>query len=76
MKPSLALAATLLLGQAGQSTQLQFIFTADSHYGLTRSFRGQTNVSAHVVNAAMVAQEQAAFSKTMYPTPSVITNRW
>src|SRR5215475_7717736 len=55
----LALAAAILLGQAGQATQatqVQFIFTADSHYGLTRSFRGQNNVAAHVVNAAMVAQ--------------------
>jgi hypothetical protein len=52
----LGLATTFLLGQAGRSTQLQFIFTSDSHYGLTRSFRGKNNVSAHVVNAAMVAQ--------------------
>jgi len=52
----LGLATTFLLGQGGRSSQLQFIFTSDSHYGLTRSFRGKTNVSAHVVNAAMVAQ--------------------
>src|SRR5262245_10846537 len=40
-----------------QSVQVQFIFTADSHYGITRpSFRGANNVDAHVVNAAMIAQ--------------------
>jgi hypothetical protein len=39
-----------------QSTEVQFIFTTDSHYGITRpSFRGATNVEAHTVNAAMVA---------------------
>lgn len=35
---------------------VQFVFTSDAHYGLTRpAFRGQTDVSAHVVNAALVA---------------------
>ena len=34
---------------------LQFVFTSDAHYGITRSeFRGATNVDAHIVNAAMV----------------------
>lgn len=38
-------------------TSYQFVFTSDSHYGLTRpNFQGATNVDAHVVNAAMVAQ--------------------
>jgi hypothetical protein len=50
----LALLSTLLLGQ---SPQVQFIFTTDSHYGLTRpAFRGATNVDSHLVNAAMVAK--------------------
>jgi hypothetical protein len=41
----------------GQSAPVQFIFTTDSHYGLTRpAFRGAANVSAHVVNAAMIAK--------------------
>lgn len=36
---------------------IQFIFTSDAHYGITRAaFQGKTKVDAHVVNAAMVAQ--------------------
>ncbi|MBB6502707.1 metallophosphoesterase family protein [Pedobacter cryoconitis] len=36
---------------------VQFIFTSDAHYGLTRStFRGNSKVDAHIVNAAMVAK--------------------
>lgn len=35
---------------------LQFVVTSDAHYGLRRAmFRGQPDVSAHVVNAALVA---------------------
>jgi len=60
----LGLATTFLLGQAGRPTQLQFIFTSDPHYGLIRSFRGETNVSAHVVNAVMVAQMNRLASVT------------
>ncbi|HEY2380924.1 MAG TPA: metallophosphoesterase, partial [Terriglobia bacterium] len=53
----LVLASVLTLGQLGLPAQIQFIFTADSHYGLTRpAFRGATNVDAHVVNAAMIAK--------------------
>jgi hypothetical protein len=41
----------------GQSNQVQFVFTSDAHYGITRSeFRGGVNVDAHVVNAAMIAR--------------------
>ena len=63
---SLAL-ATLLLGQSGRPTQVQFIFTSDSHYGLTRTFRGQANVSAHVVNAALVARINKLPSESFPP---------
>jgi hypothetical protein len=36
---------------------VQFIFTSDAHYGITRpAFQGKTNVDAHVVNAAMIAK--------------------
>jgi hypothetical protein len=39
-----------------QSETVQFIFTSDAHYGLTReAFRGRSNVDAHTVNAAMIA---------------------
>ena len=34
---------------------IQFVFTSDAHYGITRSqFRGATNVDAHLVNTAML----------------------
>jgi predicted MPP superfamily phosphohydrolase len=60
MRRSLRVILVLVLVAAflpAQSTQVQFIFTADSHYGLTRpSFRGGINVDAHAVNAAMIAQ--------------------
>ena len=51
-----ALATSILLGQSARPSQVQFIFTSDSHYGLTRSFHGLANVSAHIVNAALVSQ--------------------
>ena len=36
---------------------VQFVFTSDAHYGLTRAtFQGATNVNSHIVNAAMVAK--------------------
>src|SRR5215471_14810688 len=50
-----------------QSTEVQFVFTSDVHYGLTRpSFRGAHNVDAHVVNAAMVAKINL-LEKTSFP---------
>ena len=37
--------------------EVQFIFTSDAHYGITRpAFQGAANVDAHVVNAAMIAK--------------------
>jgi hypothetical protein len=37
------------------SDPVQMVFTSDAHYGITRSmFQGNTNVDAHVVNAAMI----------------------
>ncbi|MBZ5559801.1 MAG: metallophosphoesterase [Acidobacteriia bacterium] len=36
---------------------VQFVFTSDAHYGITRGrFRGASDVDAHVVNAAMIAK--------------------
>jgi len=35
--------------------EIQFVFTSDSHYGITRpEFRGSRNVNAAIVNAALV----------------------
>lgn len=37
-------------------TTIQFVFTSDAHYGLTRpAFRGGANVNAAVVNGALIA---------------------
>jgi hypothetical protein len=36
---------------------LQFVFTSDAHYGISRArFRGASDVDAHTVNAAMIAK--------------------
>ena len=40
---------------ASPPTPVQFVFTSDAHYGLTRAFRGRNAVSAHDVNAALVS---------------------
>ncbi|BAV04988.1 Calcineurin-like phosphoesterase [Filimonas lacunae] len=43
--------------EGNMPASVQFVFTSDAHYGLTRAaFQGKTKVDAHVVNAAMVAQ--------------------
>jgi hypothetical protein len=40
-----------------QQNIIQFIYTSDAHYGLSRpKFMGDTNVSAHEVNGAMIDQ--------------------
>ena len=41
--------------KAPAAAALQFIFTADAHYGITRtSFRGASRADAHAVNAALM----------------------
>jgi hypothetical protein len=45
------------LGAQEPSSVIQFVFTSDAHYGITReAFRGATNVDARIVNAALVAK--------------------
>lgn len=59
----LAATAPVQPGQISASTQsadaerpIQFVFTSDAHYGLTRrAFRGHTHVDASTVNRALVA---------------------
>ena len=47
------------------ATRMQFVFTSDAHYGLTRaSFRGRSQVPATVVNRALVAAVNALPSRT------------
>jgi hypothetical protein len=42
---------------AGQTSDVQFVFTSDAHYGLTRAaFQGAVGVDARIVNAAMMAK--------------------
>lgn len=38
---------------------LNMLFSSDAHYGLTRAFRGDTGVTGHSVNAAMIEQMNA-----------------
>jgi hypothetical protein len=47
---------TVFAQQNSDSTKIiQFVFTSDAHYGITRmQFRGDTNVDAHVVNQALL----------------------
>jgi hypothetical protein len=45
----------VVVARAAQPAPVRFVFTADAHYGVTRShFRGHDRVDARVVNAAMV----------------------
>ncbi len=54
---TVAVAATLFVTTAAHtpSPVVRFVFTSDAHYGLTRTFRGRSAVSAHDVNAALVS---------------------
>jgi DNA repair exonuclease SbcCD nuclease subunit len=53
---SLVAAALGITGQQPPEKALRFVFTSDAHYGLRRAhFRGRTNVRAHDVNSALVA---------------------
>ncbi len=57
--------ASAFRAQHGAPGTVQFAFTSDAHYGLTRpTFRGRANVSAHDVNAALVAAMNALPSTT------------
>jgi predicted MPP superfamily phosphohydrolase len=39
------------------SQNIQIVFTSDAHYGINRiKFRGDSNVSSHMVNAVMISQ--------------------
>lgn len=51
---------------------VQFIYTSDSHFGITRpAFRGDSNINAQVVNAAMIAKMNTLPTLTL-PTDSGI----
>ena len=61
----LVLLCCLLVGQLS-AQEIQFVFTSDAHYGITRSnFQGATKVDAHVVNSALVAKMNALPTLTL-----------
>lgn len=44
-------------GQSKTSPIINMVFSSDAHYGISRvKFRGDSNVSSHIVNAAMIRQ--------------------
>ncbi|MEI7812546.1 MAG: T9SS type A sorting domain-containing protein [Ignavibacteria bacterium] len=45
-----------LLVNITTAQSIQIVYTSDSHYGITRTFQGQTSVDAKVVHAALVAK--------------------
>jgi 3',5'-cyclic AMP phosphodiesterase CpdA len=55
-------------GSSSSQTEIQFVYTSDAHYGITRSFRGATGVSAQVVNQALVGQINAISGATLPST--------
>ncbi len=71
LRASLASLALVVLSACGSSsnpqTEIQFVYTSDAHYGITRSFRGATGVSAQAVNQALVGQLNA-ISTALLPT--------
>jgi hypothetical protein len=55
------------LSTTAKSGIINFIYTSDQHYGLTKSkFQGNTNVSAKIVNAALAAKMNSLFG-TLLP---------
>jgi hypothetical protein len=53
-----------------KSIVVNLVYSSDAHYGLTRpQFRGDTGVSAHVVNAAMIS-EINALPRQKFPSDS------
>ena len=60
MRKSILLLLLLVLGWSllwAQPARIQFVFTSDLHYGITRpAFRGNSDVDSQIVNRALVAQ--------------------
>jgi hypothetical protein len=54
------------LKKSNTSSIVQFVYTSDAHYGLTKdSFQGNSNVSAQVVNKAMIAKINTVSTLTL-----------
>lgn len=57
MVAAVAVSSGRCYGQSKTSPVINMVFSSDAHYGLSRiKFRGDSNVSSHVVNAAMIRQ--------------------
>lgn len=57
MVATVAISSGRCYGQSKTSPVINMVFSSDAHYGLSRTkFRGDSNVSSHVVNAAMIQQ--------------------
>jgi hypothetical protein len=61
---SLLMLNSCLKDENSESTIAQIVFTSDLHYGITRNFRGATNVDASVVNKELVKQINKVPSET------------
>jgi Calcineurin-like phosphoesterase len=54
---SVYIVTCIICPKTASSQTIQMVFTSDAHYGITRAkFRGDTAVSGHIVNAAMIKQ--------------------
>ncbi|HEY9001104.1 MAG TPA: metallophosphoesterase [Mucilaginibacter sp.] len=52
-----ALSSGKCYGQSKTSSVINMVFSSDAHYGISRTkFRGDSNVSSYIVNAAMIQQ--------------------
>ncbi|MEI6224197.1 MAG: metallophosphoesterase [Deltaproteobacteria bacterium] len=72
LRLALAAIALAVVSACGSSsnpqTEVQFVYTSDPHYGITRSFRGATGVSAQAVNQALVGQLNAISTSSLPAT--------
>jgi hypothetical protein len=54
------------LGQSKTASVINMVFSSDAHYGISRiKFRGDSNVSSHLVNAAMIQQMNSIQALTL-----------
>lgn len=54
---AVAISSGSCYGQSKASPVINMVFSSDAHYGISRiKFRGDSNVSSHIVNAAMIQQ--------------------
>ena len=52
-----AIDSGICCGQSKTSAVINMVFSSDAHYGIRRTkFRGDSNVSSNIVNAAMIQQ--------------------